>query len=266
MRSFFASPGLLCLFDLPWMPLYLAIAFLIHSYLGLLALGGAVFVTVLAWVNEFSIRKALSQAMVLELSETRFADQSHRHAESTVPMGILGHIADHWQELHSQGVERAQAGGERAELFAAISKASRLLLQSAILGLGAWLAIRQEITPGTIVATSVIAGRALAPIDQLIGQWRSILRARQSYRRLKGHLGSASVPSTPLILPEPEGHLQVRIASHFAPGERVAPGDKRRAILSREFRSGAGRRFGGHRAKCGGEIDACSVAYRGLGA
>ena len=236
LRSFLGSPGLIGMFDLPWMPLYLAIVFLIHPYLGLLALGGAVFVAVLAIANEFLTRKPLGQAMALEVSEGRFADQSHRNAETIVPMGMLGHIGRQWQAIHAQSVERAQVGGERAEVFAATSKASRLLLQSAILGLGAWLAIQQEITPGMIVATSIISGRALAPVDQVIGQWRAILRARQSYQRLKEHLADAGPGEPPLQLPEPEGHLQVRISNQFAPLSASAAAmdadNRRRVILA----------------------------------
>ena len=235
LRSFLGSPGLVGLFDLPWMPLYLAIVFLIHPLLGLLALGGAVFVAILALANEFLTRKPLAEAMALEVSEGNFADQSRRNAETILPMGMLGHIGRQWQEIHVQGMERAQAGAERAEVFAATSKASRLLLQSAILGLGAWLAILQEITPGMIVATSIISGRALAPVDQVIGQWRSILRARQSYGRLKAHLAGAAPREAPIQLPEPQGHLQVRIANQFVPlsaGAAVEAGNRRRVILA----------------------------------
>ncbi|PTW59363.1 ATP-binding cassette subfamily C protein/ATP-binding cassette subfamily C protein EexD [Breoghania corrubedonensis] len=236
LRSFLGSPGLTGLFDLPWMPLYLAIVFLIHTYLGLLALAGALFVAALALATEFLTRKPLGQAMASELAEGRFADQSHRNAETIVPMGMLGHIAGQWQAIHAEGAQRAQTGGERAEVLSALSKSARLLLQSAILGLGAWLAIHQEITPGMIVATSIISGRALAPVDQVIGQWRSIVRARQSYRRLKGHLAGTGAGEAPLQLPQPEGHLQVRIATQFVPqtasASSVDEGGRRRAILS----------------------------------
>ncbi len=231
LRNFFSSPGLIGLFDLPWMPLYLAIVFLIHTQLGLLTLVGAGFVTVLAILNETATRAPLSDAMSQEVAESRFADQSFRNAETILPMGMLGNLAASWHAIHLRALSGAQKGGERGEFLSAASKACRLLLQSAILALGAYLAIRQEITPGMIVASSIIAGRALSPVDQVIGQWRNILRARQGYRRLKAHMAAHPARETPLQLPDPEGHLEVRIARQFAPGPADASG-KRRVILS----------------------------------
>lgn len=216
---------------MPWIPIYLGFVFVIDQVLGFLTLGGAVVVTGLALANEMITRKPLGRGMAMEAVETRFADQARRNAETILPMGMLGAVGQQWQAVHGESVERLQAGGERAEIFAATSKSVRLLLQSAILALGAYLAIRQEISPGMIVATSIIAGRALAPVDVVIGQWRSILRARKAYRDLGAHLASAETVAEPFLLPNPEGHLQVRIGACCAPGEAAASDGSRRVIL-----------------------------------
>jgi ATP-binding cassette subfamily C exporter for protease/lipase len=232
VRSFLGSSGLMGMFDMPWMPFYLAFVFVMHSYLGLLALGGAVLVTILALANEFVAKPHLGRASVVEAMESRFVEQSHRNAEVIVAMGMLGNIGHRWQNMHGEGAERAQAGGEASEIFAATSKAVRLLLQSAILALGAWLAIRQEISPGMIVAASIIAGRALAPVDQVIGQWSAITRARLAYKRLLGHLDNAEAATLPLQLPEPAGRLQIRGLTKLAPGPHTDTSGGRRVILN----------------------------------
>ncbi len=229
LRQFLTSPGFTGLFDLPWVPFYLAIVFLLHPWLGLLALGGAAMVFIFALANEMMSREALSRAMLLEYSEAQLADASHRHGEALMAMGMTGHVERRWRRVHDEAGWNAQKGGERAEVFASASKATRLLLQSSILGLGSYLAILQEITPGMIIAGSIVAGRALAPVDVTIGQWRAIKRARGAYGRLKSILQAAKEEAETTELPEPEGRLQVEGITIFASSE---PGAERRPILA----------------------------------
>jgi len=180
VRGFLPSPAVLGLFDTPWIPFYLGIVFLVHPWLGWLAVAGLCVVLILALLNQWTTRDHHARAMRMDSAESFFADQSRRNAEAIVPLGMTGRITARWADMHRDGLAVGQTGGDRAEGFTASSKAFRLLLQSALLGLGGYLALQQEISPGMIVAASIIAGRALAPVDQVIGQWRD-LRAREAH-------------------------------------------------------------------------------------
>lgn len=217
VRGALSSPGFIALFDLPFVPLFVGVVFLFHLDLGLLTCAGIAVAVGLAVIGEATTRNAFAQAAVAEIKASRFAEQSLRHAESILAMGMLGRVRDHWRAAAGAGGAVAQAGSERTEAIGAFSKAWRLLMQSAILGLGAYLAIYQEITPGMIIAASIIAGRALAPIDQVVGQWRMLVKARAAYRRLGEHLGRAETAEPRLELPAPRGQVSVRGLRKLAP-------------------------------------------------
>lgn len=219
VRGFLSSPAMLGIFDLPWAPLFLAIVFVIHPWLGWLAIAGAGVVIVLALANQWLTRAAFTRAMAMDGTESFFVEQSRRNAEAILPLGMMDKVARRWRGMHNAGLATGQIGGDRAEGFTAASKAFRLLLQSALLGLGGYLALRQEISPGMIVAASIIAGRALAPIDQVIGQWRNIVRAREARRRLAEALDAAPPQKPRIQLPEPQGAVTVSGLVKYAPDE-----------------------------------------------
>lgn len=229
VRQGFASQGLLALFDLPWVPFYLGILFLIHWQLGLLAMCGAGLVLALAFANYWASRAVLAQAAAMEADEARFLEQIQRNADTVVPLGMLAAAQEHWRGLHAASLANAQRGTEAGEAYSALSKTLRMMLQSAILGLGAWLAIQQRISPGMIIAATIIGSRVLAPIDQIIAQWRTLGRAREAYRRLHAYIESMPPPEKRLSLPAPQGHLQVRNVTRFAPDS--APGTVSRRVL-----------------------------------
>lgn len=231
VRQFLTSPGLMGILDLPWIPIYLGVVFLISFKLGLLTVAGAIVVAILALANERLTKKPLSEATALEALETQFLEQSQRNAETILPMGMLRHVDGHWRQMHGEGTHRMQLASERGEYFSSASKAVRMLLQSALLGFGAYLTIRQEISAGMIIAVSIIAGRALAPIDQVIGQWKAISRARQAYGRLKLQLAKAGQTMRPLQLPEPKGNLLLRNVSKFAPDPSGATASEGRRVI-----------------------------------
>lgn len=228
IRQFISSPGFTGFFDLPWTPFYLIIIAFAHYKLGLMALGGAIFVAIIAFANEYFTHKTLGQAMIGEAMENRFLDQSYRNAESIYPMGMMSNINNHWKSLHEDAASAAQKGGETGARFASISKTFRMMLQSAMLGLGAYLVVQQEMSSGMIVAASIISGRALAPIDQVIGQWRGISRARHSYQRLRQYLEAVSPNEQKLQLPEPTGSLEVKGMSK----QLISPTGERKIILN----------------------------------
>jgi ATP-binding cassette, subfamily C, bacterial exporter for protease/lipase len=245
VRQFLGSPGLAALFDAPWVPFYLGILFLIHWKLGVLALFGALFVTALAIATEFATRKPTRQAAALETMEQRFLEQSHRNAAVILPLGMMGAVSSHWRKVGGEAGLNSQKGAEAGEGYAATSKGFRLLLQSALLGLGAWLAILQEISPGMIIAGTIIGGRALAPVDQLIGQWRMIGRAREAYRRLSEYLAGIGTGEPRLQLPPPKQSLELRNVTKFVADHAGALPGGRRAILSQvSFRLEAGDGLG----------------------
>lgn len=210
LRQFIASPTLVALFDLPWFPIYLGVVFLIHFDLGLLATAGAAVAIVLTLLNEWATSRSTAEVAQAEIAEGRLSDSAQRSADVVLSMGMIGNTTRAWSGLKDRALALQQAGTERSEIFTSISKAFRMLLQSAILALGALLAIRQQITPGMIVAASIIAGRALAPIDQTLGGWRMLKRARLARQRLGDYLRRDTDPAQRGVkLPKPKATLQV---------------------------------------------------------
>lgn len=231
VRGFFASPAMLGFFDLPWVPVYLLIAFAIHPWLGLLTLAGAAVVTGLALLGQSLTSRSYGLAMASDASESFFVDQGYRNAETVLALGMQDRLGARWRAMHDEGLATGQAGGDRSEVISTISKIFRMFLQSAILALAAWLVLRQELSPGMIIATSTISGRALAPLDQVIGQWRAVVRAREAHLRLLDTLqvGRGAMAAA-VELPEPEGRIEVEGLVRMQP---AAPGaQKRLPILS----------------------------------
>lgn len=226
VRGFVGSPAILGFFDLPWMPFYLAIVFFIHPLLGFLALLGAAVVTVLALLNQYMTSEPLGMAMGMDAQESIFVDQSHRNADAVVPLGMSQKLQTHWQEMHNNGLATGQRGADHGELFSTISKAFRLLLQSSLLALGGYLVLQQEISPGMIIAASIIAGRALAPVDQVIGQWKTVIRAKDAHKRLKVTFRANSLPPGHIELPDPVGVIELISVTKYPPKKTVSPDDK----------------------------------------
>ena len=213
-RSFLTGPGIIALFDAPWTPIYLGIIFLLHPLLGTVALFGAFAITGLALFSEFYIRGALSHAGTAARHSNQFTDVVGRNVEAVHAMGMLGSLTQRWLRTHDHGVAWQAIASDRTAVLQAVAKFLRMSLQIAILGLGAWLALAHEVTPGAIVAASIIMGRALAPVETLIGQWRSLVDARHARRRLKEVLASSNAGDIERTqLPPPGGHVAVERAS-----------------------------------------------------
>lgn len=240
LRGVLAGPAMLGLFDLPWIPIYVAVLFLVHPLLGWLTLAGAAVVCATALLNHWLTGAGMAVAGGLEGQERGFVERSQRNAELIAALGMAGRVAGQWRQMHDRRLATAQAGSERSEGFSAFSKTFRMFLQSAMLTLAAWLVLGQELSAGMIIAASVISGRALAPVDQIIGQWRQIGRARAAHRRLLDSLGEEAAP-TRAKLPAPTGRLRVSGISKLAPGQ--GPLSARARILDRvgfELASGDG--------------------------
>ena len=184
VRSFLGSMGPSAFFDLPWLPLYLAICFAFHVMIGVTALVGAVILVGLTLVTEFMSRQPAREAMGLAAQRNDLAQASRRNAEVMVSMGMAGRMNARWSEANEKYLDGNQRASDVAGGLGAVAKVLRMMLQSAVLAVGAYLVIHQEATAGIIIAGSILSARALAPVDLAIAHWKSFVAARQSWHRL----------------------------------------------------------------------------------
>ena len=210
IRQFLCSNGLPALCDLPWVPVYLAIVYLLHFWLGLLATGGAIIVISATVINEWITRKPISEATGWEVQDAQFAEMSNRNSDAILAMGMMSRVTQNWKDIRHNALANSQLAGGRSEFITDFTKATRMLVQSGILALGAYLAIYQEISPGAMIAASILSGRALAPVDLAVGNWKNFIKARQAYTRLSTMLSnSALTKSSPTKLPAPKAYVSV---------------------------------------------------------
>lgn len=220
LRQFATGQALFAFFDAPWFPVYLAVMFMFSPWLGLMALVGAVLLIALAWLNERLTQKPFADAGQLAQQAGLQASGNLRNAEAMEAMGMLDAVRQRWTGLHHGFLGRQNHGSERAAAVTAVSKCLRLTLQSLVLGLGAWLALEKQVSPGMMVAGSILMGRVLAPIDQLIAVWRQWGSARQAYERLTGLLQAQPARPEGMPLPAPGGRLAVEQVTALLPGSR----------------------------------------------
>src|SRR3954469_4929383 len=221
-RGYLGSPGALSLYDVPWVPIYLGFIFLLHPMMGLIALGGAVLLFGLTLVSELSTSKLLKEANTAAMASQRRADSIARNAEVIDSMGMLPAVIGRWRESVAAMTVPQQRAADRAAMLVAATKFFRLAVQIAILGVGAYLVLQQQLTSGASIAGSIIMGRALAPVEQMIGGWKQLVSARQSFRRLQAFLAMPRLRPAGLPLPEPTGRLSVERVSYAFPGQGVA--------------------------------------------
>ena len=220
LRQFATGQALFAFFDAPWFPVYLGVMFLFSPWLGLMALVGAVLLTVLAWLNERLTREPFAEAGRLSQQASLQAGSNLRNAEAMEAMGMLDAVRQRWTTLHHGFLGLQNHGSERAAVIAALSRTLRMTLQSLVLGLGAWLALEKQVSPGMMVAGSILMGRVLAPIDQLIAVWRQWGSARQAYVRLNELLQAQPARPEAMPLPAPTGRLAVEQVVAMLPGTR----------------------------------------------
>jgi ATP-binding cassette subfamily C protein len=220
VRAFLSGPGPSALFDLPWMPVYLAVCFLFHPLIGLTALVGAIILVALTVVTELQTRQPTRNATQFATARNALLEASRRNAEAITAMGMAGRIARRWNDLNRNYVTASGHAGDVVGGLGAISKVLRLLLQSSILAVGAWLVIHQESTAGIIIAGSILGGRALAPVDLAIANWRGFVGARQSWHRLSRLLALLPARAEPMPLAPPATTLVVQNAAVTPPGEQ----------------------------------------------
>jgi PrtD family type I secretion system ABC transporter len=218
VRSYLSGLGPVALFDLPWIPLYLAICFAFHPLIGFAALAGAIILIVLTLLTEILMRAPAKSATEAAVARNGLAEASRRNAEALVAMGMAGHIAARWSEANRQYMRSQQEASDLGGGLGAISKVLRMMLQSGVLAVGAYLVIHQEASAGIIIAGSILSARALAPVDLAIANWKGFVAARQSWQRLNRLLTMSPARSTPMQLQTPVQRLTVEAVSTSPPG------------------------------------------------
>jgi PrtD family type I secretion system ABC transporter len=209
VRSFLTGPGLLAFFDAPWVPLFLGLIFLFHPLLGVVALIGAAILFILAILSELTTRAPWQRATSESMQAHRFAETSVRNADVIWALGMLGDLRRRWQEKHLSALAYTGKATDRLGTFSAIAKFVRPLLQIGVLGFGAYLVIEEAISPGVMIAASIVMGRALAPVEASITHWRSFISARSAYSRLSKLLGDYDINRQRMQLPAPRGRVSV---------------------------------------------------------
>jgi PrtD family type I secretion system ABC transporter len=217
IRSVLSGSGPAALFDLPWLPFYLAICFAFHPLIGVTALGGAVLLVILTLATDRLSRHSVQKASAYAGARNRLADASRRNAEVLVSMGMSARLLARWRELGIAYRGQQRIANDVAGGFGVTGRVLRMMLQSAVLAVGAYLVIHQEATGGIIIASSILTGRALAPVDLAIGNWKNFISARQSWERLEKLLRLLPAPVAQLPLPAPVQSLVVDKLSVTAP-------------------------------------------------
>lgn len=218
VRGFLGGQGPIALFDLPWMPLLIAFVYILHPLLGALAIGGVVVLTLLTIVTEVMTRSLTSTTHNAVVTRNAIADSNARNAEVLKAMGFSARAVARFNRANEEHLILQTRANDVTGTFGAISRVLRMILQSAVLGLGAYLTIQGELSPGAIIAASVASARALAPIDLAIANWKGVVAARAAYGRLKETVAALASITEPLELPAPKRSLRVEGITVAAPG------------------------------------------------
>lgn len=219
VQRFMISPVAMALFDLPWVPIFLLGIALFHPWLGYLALGGGAVLVLLTLANQFATRTPVAQANQAQAAADALSSQIRTEAEMVQALGMRDAAFDRWLQARDAVLTRHLAAADLGGGFGAASKSMRLFLQSAMLGLGAWLVIRGEISAGAMIAASILLGRALAPIEQAIGSWALAQRAMRGWTDLAQLLSEVPPESPRTALPVPRARLDVQGLTVIPPGE-----------------------------------------------
>ncbi|WP_413615361.1 type I secretion system permease/ATPase [Halomonas cupida] len=222
LRQFLTGNGLFAFFDVPWVPVYLGVLFLFNVWLGLFATGAGIILLALAIANEKATKGLMEEANSEHIKAQELANSNLRNAEVLHAMGMLSNIRGRWAEKHHAFLVRQSRASDRANALTNTSRTLRLLFQSMILGLGAWLVLQDQMTPGMMIAGSIIMGRALSPIDQMIGSWKGFVSTRGAYERLNELLTQIPEEQRRMSLPAPEGRLAMETVAAAPPGTRMA--------------------------------------------
>ncbi|RUP18872.1 MAG: type I secretion system permease/ATPase [Methylobacterium sp.] len=217
VRGFVSSMAVSAFFDLPWVPLYVAVCFLFHPWLGAAVAGGALFLCVLTVLTDWASSASTQEAVRTAGERRSFTDMAHRTAPLLSALGMRSRMAELWQVRARRNLDVAAYGNDLAIGFGTTARLLRTVLQSSILGLGAFLVVREEATAGVMLAATILSARALAPVDLAIANWKSFSGARQAWGRLVAFLPRRE-PAALTPLPAPRESVRVTALSIAAPG------------------------------------------------
>ncbi|MFD1880159.1 type I secretion system permease/ATPase [Paracoccus pacificus] len=222
IQRFMTSPLVLALFDLPWAPLFLAAVYLFHPFLGIVATIGCLLLVLTTYLNQLFSEHALQRAMIASRQADRMNDLYRDEGEVIQSLGMRSAAFRRWRKSRDEATAATVENADRSTSFSVFSRTFRLFLQSAMLAAGAWLVLRQELTPGAMIASSILMGRALSPIEQIVGGWSTIQRAKDGWNRLADLLSRRPPQPDRTALPRPQGGLQVSSLSVVPPGQQSA--------------------------------------------
>lgn len=209
IRQFLSGPGPSALCDTPWMPFYLLIVYLFHPILGLVATVGALIICLLIGLNEWASKEPAKEALQQTMSRQAMVDAARNNSEAIKAMGMIGALQSHWHAQNDGYRTKQRHAADTSTFFSVLTKTIRFILQSSILGFGAWLTIQQEVTGGVMIAASIMTSRALSPIEVAVSQWRGFVAARQAYGRLKDIVERLPDQTGQMELPFPKSTLNV---------------------------------------------------------
>ena len=238
VQRLIASPVLMAAFDAPWTPLFLAGIMLFHPWLGMLAMAGGAVLILITLFNQLLSRKPVLEANVAAHRATLMSDEIRNEAEMIQSMGMRDAAFERWQAGRDTSLEKSVTASDVSGSFTAMTKTLRLFLQSAMLGLGAYLVLLNEITPGAMIAGSILLGRALAPIELAIGQWAAVQRALKGWNSLAELLEKVPPEFERTALPKPKAKLDVQSVTV------VPPGDTRASLRTMTFKVEPGQAVG----------------------
>ncbi len=221
LRQFITGSALFAFFDAPWFPVYLAVIFLFDPLLGWFALGGTIVLIGLAFLNEWLSSKPLKSAEELSIQSNQIAGSTLRNAEVIEAMGMLPALRKRWFHKHEAFLDQQRIASEKSTSVTSATRGTRIALQSLVLGLAALLVLEGEISAGMMIAASILMGRALSPIESVIGAWKQWSGARQAYQRLHELLTAFPLEEKQLSLPRPTGKLKIENVTAVAPDSRT---------------------------------------------
>lgn len=238
IRSFIGGPGLVAFFDLPWMPVYLAVCFYIHPLFGLLTVGLMIILIGLTLITDRQTRKLMQASADALNTRNHLGQQAHQNAEALMAMGMLANTSTIWQKNHSTFITLQRRSIDIGGFYGGISKTLRQVVQSAALALGAWLVIQGDLSGGTMIAASIIVARTLAPAEQVIASWRSLLGAQIAWKKLLEVF--SLFPDAQSKTELPAAHRNLQVESVFA----APPGAQRLTLQNINFMVAAGTAVG----------------------
>ncbi len=220
VRGFLSGAGPTALFDLPWMPFYIGLCFLFHFWIGVTALAGAILLMGLTILTEYKSRAPAREAAKIAGERTALAEATRRNSEAALAMGFGHFLGERWSDVNQRYLTNHLQATRMTGSLATLSKILRMMLQSAVLAVGAILVIRQEATGGIMIASSILVSRALAPVELAIGHWKGFQAARDSWSRLMKLVAIMPADQREVSLPKPTSLLKVEALHLATPGSK----------------------------------------------